>query len=196
MKNIKYGQVFPWLIHFLNYSTAHSPAQTQRFSSYYVAGLWYSLQGERLTAHASLCLFSNVSCICEVGAVPQGPAREAQPVVQRGGRSLPSYSSSFFFLAIKKNTHNTCFFLLLDSKDWEYESIFEILIFWITVRISDCLPHKVVTKNWKALTSRPCSCLFQRWEFKHPQPFLRTREFLWQEGHSAFATFEEAAEEV
>lgn len=39
-------------------------------------------------------------------------------------------------------------------------------------------------------------CLFQRWEFKHPQPFLRTREFLWQEGHSAFATFEEAAEEV
>jgi hypothetical protein len=23
-----------------------------------------------------------------------------------------------------------------------------------------------------------------RWEFKHPQPFLRTREFLWQEGHT------------
>jgi hypothetical protein len=36
----------------------------------------------------------------------------------------------------------------------------------------------------------------QRWEFKHPQPFLRTREFLWQEGHSAFATKEEAVEEV
>lgn len=36
----------------------------------------------------------------------------------------------------------------------------------------------------------------QRWEFKHPQPFLRTREFLWQEGHTAFATYEEAAEEV
>ncbi|XP_046992182.1 bifunctional glutamate/proline--tRNA ligase [Schistocerca americana] len=35
-----------------------------------------------------------------------------------------------------------------------------------------------------------------RWEFKHPQPFLRTREFLWQEGHTAFATFEEAREEV
>jgi len=26
-----------------------------------------------------------------------------------------------------------------------------------------------------------------RWEFKHPTPFLRTREFLWQEGHTAFA---------
>ncbi|XP_077511678.1 glutamyl-prolyl-tRNA synthetase [Amblyomma americanum] len=39
-------------------------------------------------------------------------------------------------------------------------------------------------------------CNIVRWEFKHPQPFLRTREFLWQEGHSAFATREEAVEEV
>lgn len=35
-----------------------------------------------------------------------------------------------------------------------------------------------------------------RWEFKHPQPFLRTREFLWQEGHTAHLTKEGAAEEV
>nr|XP_049704786.1 bifunctional glutamate/proline--tRNA ligase isoform X6 [Helicoverpa armigera] len=35
-----------------------------------------------------------------------------------------------------------------------------------------------------------------RWEFKQPQPFLRTREFLWQEGHTAFRLQEEAAEEV
>ncbi|KAH0622690.1 hypothetical protein JD844_025203 [Phrynosoma platyrhinos] len=39
-------------------------------------------------------------------------------------------------------------------------------------------------------------CNVVRWEFKHPQPFLRTREFLWQEGHTAFSTYEEAAEEV
>ncbi len=30
-----------------------------------------------------------------------------------------------------------------------------------------------------------------RWEFKHPVPFLRTREFLWQEGHNVYATHEE-----
>jgi len=36
----------------------------------------------------------------------------------------------------------------------------------------------------------------QRWEFKHPQPFIRTREFLWQEGHTAFATLKEAEDEV
>ncbi|KAK6894972.1 putative proline--tRNA ligase [Candida tropicalis] len=35
-----------------------------------------------------------------------------------------------------------------------------------------------------------------RWEFKHPQPFLRTREFLWQEGHTAHLTQDAAAEEV
>eukprot|EP00884_Botryococcus_braunii_P010190 jgi/Botrbrau1/19172/Bobra.0077s0081.1 len=35
-----------------------------------------------------------------------------------------------------------------------------------------------------------------RWEFKHPTPFIRTREFLWQEGHTAFATRAEAETEV
>jgi len=35
-----------------------------------------------------------------------------------------------------------------------------------------------------------------RWEFKHPRPFLRTREFLWQEGHTAHATKEEAEKEA
>ncbi len=31
-----------------------------------------------------------------------------------------------------------------------------------------------------------------RWEFKNPTPFIRTREFLWQEGHTVHTTFEEA----
>ncbi|XP_046823712.1 bifunctional glutamate/proline--tRNA ligase [Vespa crabro] len=35
-----------------------------------------------------------------------------------------------------------------------------------------------------------------RWEFKDPKPFLRTREFLWQEGHTAFANKEDAEKEV
>ncbi|MFC1690589.1 proline--tRNA ligase [Nanoarchaeota archaeon] len=35
-----------------------------------------------------------------------------------------------------------------------------------------------------------------RWEFKHPVPFLRTREFLWNEGHTAFATKKEAEQEI
>lgn len=34
-----------------------------------------------------------------------------------------------------------------------------------------------------------------RWEFKHPVPFLRTREFLWNEGHTVFASKKEAEAE-
>ena len=36
-------------------------------------------------------------------------------------------------------------------------------------------------------------CSVLRWE-KETRPFLRSREFLWQEGHTAHATFEEAQE--
>ena len=35
-----------------------------------------------------------------------------------------------------------------------------------------------------------------RWEFKNPTPFIRTREFLWQEGHTVHATYEEAEKMV
>lgn len=38
-------------------------------------------------------------------------------------------------------------------------------------------------------------CVF-RWEFKNPTPFLRTREFLWQEGHTAHASFDDADDMV
>lgn len=39
-------------------------------------------------------------------------------------------------------------------------------------------------------------CNVVRWEFKHPTPLLRGREFLWQEGHTVFADQEEAKKEV
>jgi len=39
-------------------------------------------------------------------------------------------------------------------------------------------------------------CNVVRWEFKHPVPFIRTREFLWQEGHTAHTTLAEADKEV
>ena len=39
-------------------------------------------------------------------------------------------------------------------------------------------------------------CNIVRWETKATKPFLRTREFLWQEGHTAHVTNEEAEKEV
>ena len=61
---------------------------------------------------------------------------------------------------------------------------------------SETLMYEVVSKwirSWRDLPLR----LNQwnnvvRWEFKHPTPFLRTREFLWNEGHTLFATREDA----
>ncbi len=56
-----------------------------------------------------------------------------------------------------------------------------------------------LARAWSRLHILYSKCIYlflQRWEFKHPQPFLRTREFLWQEGHTAFATKKEAEDEV
>jgi prolyl-tRNA synthetase len=39
-------------------------------------------------------------------------------------------------------------------------------------------------------------CNIVRWETKATKPFLRTREFLWQEGHTVHKTCEEANQEV
>ena len=39
-------------------------------------------------------------------------------------------------------------------------------------------------------------CNVVRWEFKNPTPFIRSREFLWQEGHTAFADKPSADAEV
>ncbi len=64
---------------------------------------------------------------------------------------------------------------------------------------SEALMYEVISKwvrSWRDLPMK----LNQwnnvvRWEFKHPTPFLRSREFLWNEGHTLFATEEEAAAE-
>ncbi|MDA4121518.1 MAG: proline--tRNA ligase [Thaumarchaeota archaeon] len=64
---------------------------------------------------------------------------------------------------------------------------------------SETIMYEVVKKwirSWRDLPLR----LNQwnnvvRWEFKHPVPFLRSREFLWNEGHTLFATKKEAEAE-
>ncbi len=51
-------------------------------------------------------------------------------------------------------------------------------------------------RSWRDLPLRLNQwCSVIRWEFKHPTPLLRTREFLWNEGHTVFATKEEADSE-
>ncbi len=51
-------------------------------------------------------------------------------------------------------------------------------------------------ESWRDLPLRENQwCNVMRWE-KTTRPFLRTSEFLWQEGHSVFASAEEAEEET
>jgi prolyl-tRNA synthetase len=64
---------------------------------------------------------------------------------------------------------------------------------------SETIMYEVVSKwirSWRDLPLR----LNQwnsvvRWEFRHPTPFLRSREFLWNEGHTLFATKQDADSE-
>ena len=52
-------------------------------------------------------------------------------------------------------------------------------------------------KSWRDLPVKLNQwCNIVRWETKATKPFIRTREFLWQEGHTAHATKEEADQEV
>ncbi|MBW2987609.1 proline--tRNA ligase [Candidatus Woesearchaeota archaeon] len=57
--------------------------------------------------------------------------------------------------------------------------------------------YKKWIRSWRDLPLRLNQwCNVVRWEFSHPVPLLRSREFLWQEGHTVFATREEAWKEV
>ncbi|MEM2017899.1 MAG: proline--tRNA ligase [Candidatus Pacearchaeota archaeon] len=52
-------------------------------------------------------------------------------------------------------------------------------------------------RSWRDLPLRLNQwCNVIRWEFKNPIPLIRSREFLWQEGHSCFASKEEAEKEA
>jgi len=57
--------------------------------------------------------------------------------------------------------------------------------------------YKKWIKSWRDLPIKLNQwCNIVRWETKATKPFLRTREFLWQEGHTAHASKEGANKEV
>ncbi|MFA7673930.1 MAG: proline--tRNA ligase, partial [Clostridia bacterium] len=59
-----------------------------------------------------------------------------------------------------------------------------------------CDHYKNIIKSWRDLPKKYNQwCSVVRWE-KTTRPFLRHREFLWQEGHTIHATAEEAREET
>ena len=119
---------------------------------------------------------------------------------------------------LKKTGHKNAYFPLfipehLLMKEKEHVEGFAPEVAWVT--------HAGNTKMKERLAIRPTSetimyesyanwirswrdlpllinqwCNVVRWEFKYPKPFLRTREFLWQEGHTVHATEKGADKEV
>ena len=119
---------------------------------------------------------------------------------------------------IKKSGHKNCYFPMfipesLLKKEAEHIEGFNPEVAWVTKAGDTELSEKLAIRptsetamyesyakwirSWRdlpLLLNQWNSVV--RWEFKHAKPFLRTREFLWQEGHTAHATKEEAEKEV
>jgi prolyl-tRNA synthetase len=119
---------------------------------------------------------------------------------------------------IKETGHNNVYFPLfipesLLKKEAEHFEGFIPEVAWVTEGGSTPLEEKLALRptsetimyatfakwirSWRDLPLKINQwCNIVRWETKATKPFLRTREFLWQEGHTAHATAEEAEKEV
>lgn len=124
----------------------------------------------------------------------------------------------FFNAKIKAiGVHNTSFPLFIPEanliKEKEHVEGFSPEVAWVThagntplheklaVRpTSETIMYPAFSKWIRSYQDLPLRinqwCNVVRWEFKNPVPFLRSREFLWQEGHTAHATEESARNEV
>ena len=117
----------------------------------------------------------------------------------------------------KLGVRNAYFPLLIPenllTKEKEHVAGFSPEVAWVTQAGSSTLPERLAIrptsetimydsyskwirshKDLPLLINQWCNVV--RWEFKNPVPFLRTREFLWQEGHTVHATKEGAEKEV
>ncbi len=123
-----------------------------------------------------------------------------------------------FNAMIKKSGHKNAYFPLLIpegflSKEAEHFKGFVPEIYWVTHNGSSELKERLAIRptsetmiyyfmarwirSWRdlpMLLNQWCNIL--RAEIKDTKPFVRTSEFLWQEGHTAHATDKEAEEEV
>lgn len=125
---------------------------------------------------------------------------------------------AYFDPAIKKTGVQNCYFPLFVSKkrlETEEDHIegFAAEVAWVTKSGKTDLEEPIAVRPTSETIMYPSYAKWirshrdlplklnqwgnvVRWEFKYPTPFIRSREFLWQEGHTAFATKPEADEEV
>jgi len=119
---------------------------------------------------------------------------------------------------IKESGHKNVYFPLfipesLLKKEAEHFAGFVPEVAWVAIGGDSELEEKLAVRptsetiiyatyarwirSWRDLPIKLNQwCNIVRWETKATKPFLRTREFLWQEGHTAHVTKEEADMEV
>lgn len=124
----------------------------------------------------------------------------------------------YFDQAIKKEGVRNAYFPLLIpesllSKESKHVKGFTPEVAWVTATgtsqlserlairpTSETIMYEAYSKWIRSHNDLPLKinqwCNVVRWEFKHPLPLLRSREFLWQEGHTVFASKEEAEKEA
>ncbi|KAI3514623.1 hypothetical protein L1887_13192 [Cichorium endivia] len=117
--------------------------------------------------------------------------------------SIWEIMQSYFDAEIKKMKIKTCYFPLFVSNNvaWVTRSGDSDLEVPFAIRpTSEIVMYPYFTKWIRGHRDLPLKlnqwCNVVRWGFSNPTPFIRNREFLWQEGHTAFATKEEADTEV
>lgn len=139
-------------------------------------------------------------------------------IIRPYGYAIWEKAQAFFDKEIKKRGIKNAYFPLLIpeslfNKEKEHVAGFSPEVAWVTHGGNSLLPERLGIRptsetimydsyrKWirshrdlPILINQWCNIV--RWEFKHPVPFLRTREFLWQEGHTAHATSKETQEMV
>ncbi|KAL5721845.1 proline--tRNA ligase [Ranunculus cassubicifolius] len=125
---------------------------------------------------------------------------------------------TFFDAEIKKMKIKNCYFPVFVSqsalkKEKNHIADFAPEVAWVTMSGDTDLDLRIAIRPTSETVMYPSYskwirghrdlplklnqwCSVVRWEFCNPTPFIRSREFLWQEGHTAFATQPEADEEV
>ncbi len=139
-------------------------------------------------------------------------------IIRPYGYAIWEKIQAYFDKAIKEMGVKNAYFPMLIpesllTKEKEHVEGFSPEVAWVTMGGSTELPERLAIRptsetimydsykkwirSWRDLPLRLNQWAnIVRWEFKHPVPFLRTREFLWQEGHTVFATKKEAEDEV
>ena len=139
-------------------------------------------------------------------------------VLKPNSYSIWENVQKIFDAKIKKSGHKNCYFPLLIPerllmKEAKHIEGFSPEVAWVTRAGNTELNEKLAIRptsetimyesyakwirSWRdlpLLLNQWNSVV--RWEFKYAKPFLRTREFLWQEGHTAHADEEDAQREV